>query len=353
MKRRILGLLLVSVMSFSILSGCGSSSGMESSSSDSTDLAEAITGEGGFESKLGNYMTESVDMDEKSSEMLGTEEAANDTGETNVEVDTSRKIVYTSSISIETKHFDDDIESLGKLVEKSGGYFENTSLNGNSEDIGRYASYTARIPEDKYRAFMDSVGDIGVVTYCDESVDDITSNYVDVQARLKSLNTKLTRLQELEAKAETVEDLLAIEDRINDVQYQLENYTAQLRVYDNKIDYCTVTIDVDEVVTYSEVKKDTAFNRFAEAFSGSISGFINFLQGLVIAVIYALPYILVILVVLLIVLKITKKKRALMKEETAKRKSNTGFGSNYVGPLYEEKTKVVQEENKDITNSEK
>ncbi len=193
-------------------------------------------------------------------------------------------------------------------MQANGGYYESSSVSGNAEYGGRYASYSARIPANKYQGFMDSLGGIGSVTSCDENVDDITSQYVDVQARLKSLRTKLARLEELEAQAETVEDLLAIEDRINDVQYDLENYTAQLRLYDDKVDYCTVTINVNEVVTYSEVKKDTAWNRFAEAFEDSFDSFVAFLQGLVVALIYILPYAIIAAVILIIVLLITKKK---------------------------------------------
>ena len=172
-------------------------------------------------------------------------------------------------------------------------------------------------------------------------MDDITSQYVDVQARLKSLRTKLARLEELEAQAETVEDLLAIEDRINDVQYDLENYTAQLRLYDDKVDYCTVTINVNEVVTYSEVKKDTAWNRFAEAFEDSFDSFVAFLQGLVVALIYILPYAIIAAVILIIVLLITKKKR------TARKRKSTS------APSENKKLDIDSSDKKEKTSSEK
>jgi DNA repair exonuclease SbcCD ATPase subunit len=131
---------------------------------------------------------------------------------------------------------------------------------------------------------------------------------VDVQARIKSLNTKLERLQELEANAENVTELLEIEDRINEVQYQIESYTAQMKTYDDQVDYSTVNIDITEVATYTEIKADSAWNRFVEAFGDSFAGFVEFLQGLVIAIIYMLPYLIIIAIVLIIVIRIRKKK---------------------------------------------
>jgi TolA-binding protein len=155
---------------------------------------------------------------------------------------------------------------------------------------------------------MNSVGEVGSLASKSESVDDITSSYVDVQARLKSLNTKLERLQELEEQADNIEDLLSIEDRINEVQYQIESYTAQKKAYDDQIDYSTVSIDITEVSTYSEVKADTAWNRFVEAFSGSFSGFVAFIQAFVIAIIYLLPYLILIAIILCIIFFVRKKK---------------------------------------------
>lgn len=247
------------------------------------------------------------------------------------EYDTSRKLVYNSNICLESKKFDKDLARVKELVSENGGYFESSSSYGNAENGNRSASLLARIPADKYQTFMNSVGDVGALTSKSENVDDITSSYVDVQARLKSLNTKLERLRELEANAENVTELLEIEDRINEVQYQIESYTAQKKAYDNQIDYSTVSIDISEVATFSEIKADTAWNRFSEAFVDSFKGFISFLQGFVIALIYMLPYLIILLIILCVVIKIRKKKgktgffkkNKRQKEQIEKEKSNT------------------------------
>ncbi len=301
MKRKLLSIILISIMAFS-LAACGGSA--DTTSADIT--SEYTKGELGLATEA---MADTNYID--SADEYNYEEGSTSGSETEVDLDgydMSRKIVYTSYISLESKAFDNDVASVQKLVSENGGYFENTSSYGNSEYENRSANFTARIPSDKYDAFMNSVGEVGSVTSKSESVDDITANYVDVQARLKSLNTKLERLQELEAKAETVTDLLEIEDRINEVQYQIETYTAQKRVYDDQVDYSTVNIDIYEVATYTEVKADTAWNRFTKAFKGSFEGFLTFLQNLVIGIIYVLPYLIIIIIILVIVLLIRKKK---------------------------------------------
>lgn len=348
MKKRFAILLALAISTSVIFAACGDSSDSTASTYDyATESASADAG--GFDSKLGSFYAES--------EEGAVEEPAsfddNSTGEggEEIEYDTSRKIIYNSNIDIETKKFDDDVAAIKQLVASNGGYFESSSINGTAEYGGRNAYYTVRVPSKNYQAFMDSIGSIGSVTYSGENVEDITSNYVDVQARLKSLNRKLKRLEELEENADNIEDLLAIEDRINNVQYDIENYTAQLKVYDDKVDYCTVSITLDEVVTYSEVKKDTAWNRFAEAFAGSFSGFLSFLQWLIIALIYILPYALVAGVILIIVWIATKKTRAAHKEKREKeaevlKNQSKQLKGDYSGPVYTASTSENKEDTK-------
>ena len=299
MKKRLLALLVIGVMTLAV--GCGSSDSSYEGASSSSFATEEFAADG-WDSGTSDYKL----AENATAEAPRAESEVGEASEAGY--DLSRKIVYTSSIGIESKKFDEDVAAVKGLISSNGGYIESSSQYGSEEYSSRDARLTARIPAKKYDEFMNAVGSIGSMTSKYEDVDDITASYVDVQARLKSLNTKLERLQELEQKAETVEELLSIEDRINDVQYQIESYTAQKRVYDDQVDYSTVDITVTEVATFTEIKKDTAWNRFVEAFQGSCSGFIAFLQTLVIVIIYLLPYAILVGIVLFAVGKIRKKK---------------------------------------------
>ena len=307
MRKRFFTLIVVGVMLFATACGNASSSGSDSAVGNTSFMAK----DAGFESAAltdsASYDYDNYDYEDYSEESVATE--GSEDYEVDLEgYDTSRKLIYNTYISLESKKFDEDVAAVKELVKANGGYFESSSTYGNKEYGNRSAGFTARIPADKYDAFMGSVGDVGAVTSKNESIEDITSDYVDVQARIKSLNTKLERLQELEANAENVTELLEIEDRINEVQYQIESYTAQMKTYDDQVDYSTVNIDITEVATYTEIKADSAWNRFVEAFGDSFAGFVEFLQGLVIAIIYMLPYLIIIAIVLIIVIRIRKKK---------------------------------------------
>ena len=165
------------------------------------------------------------------------------------QVENGRKLIRTVSLSLQTKEFDSVLNNLKTKTTELGGYVENSSISGNSYSYTttRYASYTIRIPADKLNEFVDIVGELGNVTQENESVEDVTLQYVDVESHKKALETEQARLMELLSTAENMEDLLAIESKLSDIRYEIESYESQLRLLDNQIDYSTVHVEIFEV----------------------------------------------------------------------------------------------------------
>ena len=108
------------------------------------------------------------------------------------QVENGRKLIRTVSLSLQTKEFDSVLNSLKTKTTELGGYVENSSISGNSYSYTttRYASYTIRIPADKLNEFVDIVGELGNVTQENESVEDVTLQYVDVESHKKALETE-------------------------------------------------------------------------------------------------------------------------------------------------------------------
>ncbi len=77
--------------------------------------------------------------------------------------------------------------------------------------------------------------------------------YVDTESRIKAYEAEYTTLLDILAKAETLSDVIVIQNRITEVTYELESYRAQLRKYDDLVSYCTVYLDVREVVELTEI----------------------------------------------------------------------------------------------------
>ena len=193
-------------------------------------------------------------------------------------------------------------------MDANGAWLEYSQLSGSAEDRDRRASYTVRVPVDNYSAFLAQAGESGSVLNLEENAENVTSDYIDLQARLDTLENQRNRLNELAAQAETTADLLEIESQLSDVQYQLESYTRQMRTLSGQVTYSTVDISLREVATLTPTA--TTFpGRLAEAFRGGWSGFVLFLQGLVLTLVYLWPLLLLAVIVVLVVRALARRHR--------------------------------------------
>lgn len=237
---------------------------------------------------------------------------------------TSRKLIKTVNINAETEDFDALVPNLQRQVETLGGYIESISVY----DVGSYyleeqevkqrcANLTARVPKEKLDGFLSQVGEQTNVTSRSENVEDVTLQYVDLESHKKALLTEQERLLTLMEQAESVEDIIAIEGRLSEVRYQLESMESQLRTYDNRIDYSTVYLSIEEVRKYSPTQTATVWQRIENGFVKSLEdigfGIRDFAIGFVIDIPYIVLWIVLIVVAVFvwrIVRKAWKKRRA-------------------------------------------
>lgn len=231
-----------------------------------------------------------------------TEAVAQETGEIsgteNAEVvpDSERKLIKNVTLQVETKEFDTLLTNVETKVGQLGGYIQNynTYNNGYAEtQVYRGADLTLRIPVEQLDQFVTEVAAISNVTSRNESVEDVTLQYVDLESHKKALQAEYDRLIELLEQAETVEDIIALEGRLSEVRYQMESMESQLRTYDNQIDYSTVYLYINEVVELTPVEEQGILTRIGTGFVKSLANVGNGLLDFGIGIIVYLPYIVV------------------------------------------------------------
>ena len=119
---------------------------------------------------------------------------------------------------------------------------------------------------------------------------------------------------------ENMEDLLAIESKLSDVRYELENYGSQLRLLDNQIDYSTVNVDVDEVERVTDTGEKSFFGEIKDRFGNSLYTVGRDIRGFVIVVLGSLPILIVWAVIIVIAVLIVKKIRKGRKKKKEEKK---------------------------------
>lgn len=210
-----------------------------------------------------------------------------------VETTTSRKLIKEISLDIETKDYDNYIESLRNTVTANGGYIETSNESNHSE----FRSFTAtiRIPVEKTESVTEFATNNATVKSRSENVRDVTEQYVDVEARIKVYRAEEESLVQIMKEADNVTDLLSVKQSLADVRAKIESYTAQLKSLENKTAYSTIEITVDEVER--EVESE---GYWSEIWNNIIKGFEN--VGKLITVLFAIflsaiPYFIVIAII--------------------------------------------------------
>ena len=230
---RLLALFLSVLLMLSALAACGAKSA--TSDAAATDTAQS---------------TGSAAMEENGMAMdMGTTEAApeapaenSDTGDsggsTPAQLDLSeQKIIYSADVTVETLEFDKALDALDQMISELGGFAESANVSGNSrygsdgavQITDRAAYYTIRVPADRFREALDRTGSIGNVISATEDAQNVTSQFIDQEARQTSLEVQEQRLLELLAQAADVDTLVTLEARLSEVRYEIESIERTLR----------------------------------------------------------------------------------------------------------------------------
>lgn len=312
---------LTAVMAALLLAGCGS--GFDSSSK-TAELAEAeYNGTSASYSPAavaaGGVSYDTAYMEESADSIMAMDPAAmpeEGSGAINESLSQSRKLIKTVELEMETKEFERMMSELETQIQDLGGYIENLeTYNGSSYSSyrsSRWANLTIRIPKEALNSFLQNMSEIGNVVRRSDNVEDVTLSYVDMESRRDTLKAEQARLLELLERADTVEDMIALEERLSNVRYCLESMESRLRTIDNQVDYSTVYLNLSEVKELTPVEEKTDLQRITEGFAGSLKDIGNGIKESAIWFVIHIPYLVIwaaVIAVLALILKKYWKKR--------------------------------------------
>ena len=242
----------------------------------------------------------------------------------------NRKLIRKFNLDVETLEFDKFVSDLKAEINSLGGYIESSSVSGNSYNYtsNRNANFTCRIPSDKLDEFINTINGLGNITYSYEDVSDITLTYVDTEARIKSLQTEYDRLLELLAEAENIDSIILLQQRLSEVNYQLESYKSQLRTYDNLVDYSTVNLNLMEVKRVTPSEPKTVWERISADFGDNIYDIWVDAQDFFVWFIASIPYFIIwalIIAAIVFAVKRCLKNNTKWQERKAARKARKAY----------------------------
>jgi hypothetical protein len=160
-----------------------------------------------------------------------------------------RKIVRTATLELQVENVLEAVQQIDDVATAAGGFVSASNVfvdsDQNSEDQARRtqtASVTVRVPADAYSAVMSQLRGIAKDTVSETSdASEVTEEYTDLQARQRNLAATEARYIELLNRAATIDEILTVQDRLNQVRLEIEQATGRINVLNNLTDFATIT----------------------------------------------------------------------------------------------------------------
>jgi hypothetical protein len=165
-----------------------------------------------------------------------------------------QRIIKTGEISLEVDNVGEALGRVRSMAVELGGYVGGSQA-GTLDD---QATITLRIPAAGFEDALAQLHEMdGEVVTESTREQDVTGQVVDLQARIDNLEASEASYRELVARAERVEDILAVQSRLDDVRGQIEQLTAQLAALEGQAALSTLTVTLVPVATPVETTAET------------------------------------------------------------------------------------------------
>jgi hypothetical protein len=294
----VVGLVVICLVAFLILS--------PGSANVYSDSLAALPSSGAApEPAMDFEMAEEGMVEAPMAEEMAADESARGVGggpsNTNVTVQQvqERLIIRNGNINVaveDTKAAQQDIEDLVAQYTGEGAFVVSRNESGGVPGGSPYINMTIRVPVDRFDEVMDFIADLaaeGTTPTRNESGQDVTEEYVDLQARLGSLEAARDRLLGIMEEAQTTEDLLMAEQQLTQREAEIESIQGRIQFLSQSAALSRIDISLEPYVLSQPV--DTRW-RPAETFRRAIDNLVNSLRDfadfLIIFVISVLPWLL-------------------------------------------------------------
>jgi len=155
-----------------------------------------------------------------------------------------RSVIRTARLAVEVDRYDAGVRRLLDIAEGAGGFIADSSYS--QEDGRPQGEFTLRVPAGRFGAAIKDVEAIGTVRQRQISAQDVTEEFVDLEARQRNLERHEHQLLSFMDRATKVSDLLAIEQELSRVRGQIEQIAGRLRYLSHNVEMASITVALSE-----------------------------------------------------------------------------------------------------------
>lgn len=201
-------------------------------------------------------------------------------------------IIYTATLDVIVKDLDAATPEVEKLIAVQKGFVAKSEVKGDA-GARRTAVYTIRVPVAGFGALKDGLLALGIAERNVVDTQDVTEEFVDVEARIKNLKEQEAKLNELlkeKRKEEKLEDVIKVSDRVFLVRGDIERAQGRRNYLQNRVQLSTVNVTLREVKDYKPPTAPTFGTRIRDTFENSWDALVDFASGVVLFAVGLAPW---------------------------------------------------------------
>jgi hypothetical protein len=156
---------------------------------------------------------------------------------------TGKQVISQASVSLNVSNVSTALNQVETMAQNLGGSVDN--MNSSGAQNQEQANVTIRVPANQFLTALNQLQGMGTVESQNINSQDVTQQYIDLQAQLTSAQMEEQSLQAILAKATTVSDEIAIQDQLTQVIAQVENLQGQINYMQNQVAMSTITVNLN------------------------------------------------------------------------------------------------------------
>ncbi len=159
-----------------------------------------------------------------------------------------QRIIKTGSLEVTVDGVEKVTYDIVNYANGLGGFVQSSTIQEDNEG-NKYGYLTIRVPSDKFEEAISNIKERSIRVET-ESIEgrDVTEQYTDLEARLRSARAQEEQYLEILQQAETVQDILAVQQYLQSIRYEIESLDGQLQSLGNQTEYSTISVRLSEDV---------------------------------------------------------------------------------------------------------
>jgi len=198
-----------------------------------------------------------------------------------------RMVIYNAYISLETGDIEGRLAKIRQTAEKYGGYVAGSSRSSYGTQAS--AEMSIRVPKERFRTVVQEIETYGKVLDERTTSEDITQQYIDLNARLVNLQKQEERLHELLNMATTVDEILRVENELTRIRGEIDSLQGQINYLEGNAEMSLVSVTLTEPAPpFTPPGMD-----WGETFEIAIIGLFTILRGMIILAVSVVPLLII------------------------------------------------------------